>query len=995
MTSKEIGPKTSESLDDSIINKMNHDLRIPLNVILGYTDIILNSELSDEQRLELETVSSSAHSLLATLNNFVSLFQLDSQTVPLQNKEFSLLDKLENTITELSPRAEKKGLVLSLDIPPVMPDKLKGDPQRISQIFKNILEIAIYYSENREIRTELCIESQENGSIQIRFSIPSSDSLFGKEKISKILTLEDAKQSIIENPGAPVLQACTAYHITKLLSGKIWSDIEKGHFHLTHLILPFTSEIKDEAEGKKSELLPQVNFSQKEEHSYLRVLVVEDCLMNQKILCSFLEKNGHSATPASDGKTAISLFSEYPFDMILLDIHLPDMSGYDVASSIREAEINFTRDGDTDRPEKCKIIATTANENHEEYTIQSSDIDDFLLKPFSETALVNTIRTGNPFHPPTHGNNDLGDLPQSDFNPNIFDLESFLQRLGSSHPHADSYIEAFIQHDAPSNLGALEAAIKVGDREIIKTCAHTIKVAASFIFANDLFDVVLTLEKIAPEGSIEDIKENFKKLKAQFDTLVEHLSIINMGTGGEMTTPETGDSISEENTGANIADGNKTAKRILIVEDLKIYSQGMVNALRQLGYITEVAEDGEIALEKIECFKPDLIILDIMLPKFHGIEVIKIMKKEKKNQDIGIIVCTAKRFQTEHDELAKLGAFDFLSKPFDINTLTEKVHAFFNNGKADDHFMEIQDLSHIHEKFVPPPIKSTAKLELWGTRGSIPVSGSNVMHYGGNTSCFAITTDEDIIIFDAGSGIRELGIALSQDLSKNIHLFITHTHWDHIQGFPFFVPAYILGVDFNVYGARGFGKNLENIFRGQLDSDYFPVQLDQMYAKIHFHDIQGPVTIGDCEVHWEYVNHPGATVAYKLITNGKSIVWMPDNEFLEGYTGSPYDLTANSGIAYPYIHIVDFIQGADILVSEAQYTNDEYISKIGWGHSSMTNACLLAKFANVKKWIVTHHDPLHHDDFLHEKCNQTKEILKNLGHPIPLFYGHDGYAEYI
>lgn len=985
MTSKKTGPETSESFDDAIISKMNHDLRNPLNVILGYTDLILSSDLSEEQRSEIETVNSSAHSLLATLNNFVSLFQLDFKTVPVQEKEFSLVKNLENTITTLSPRAEKKGLTLSLDISPDIPEKVCGDPQRLKQIFENLLNIAIHYSENREIRTDIFSETEDNGTLQIHFSVPSPDPFFTEEKIPKILTLEDAKQFILDEPGAPVLQACTSYHITQLLSGKIWSENENDP---NHLILTFKTpevekspeEIKTEAKKNTPTAPPSI------ERTSLQVLVVEDCLMNQKILCSFLEKNGHSATSASDGHSAIKLFRERPFDMILLDIHLPDMSGYDVAKSIREAEDLFSPDEKAPRPDRVKITATTANENHEEYTIQSSEIDDFLLKPFSETALLNAIHLSTPGKTQLSLSNGLGDLPPCEFDPNIFDLESFLQRLGSSHDQAHEYIEAFTQHDAPNSLKDLESAILTEDREVIQRCAHTIKGASSFIFANDLFDVVLKLEKLAPEGSIKDIKKKAHQLNTQFDTLVKHLSTIHLGTGGNMT---------EEKAEGNSPNADAGEKRILIVEDLKVYSQGMVTALHQQGYQTEVAEDGEEALVKVEEFKPDLIILDIMLPKIHGIELLKIIRKKDENQDIGVIVCTAKRFQTEHDELAALGTFDFISKPFEINVLTDKVYAYFNHGVADDHFMEIQELEHIHEKFVPPPIVSNAKIELWGTRGSIPVSGSHVMHYGGNTSCFSITTDEDIIIFDAGSGIRELGIALSQDLSKNIHLFITHTHWDHIQGFPFFVPAYIPGCEFHVYGARGFGKNLEDIFRGQLDSDYFPVQLDQMYAKIHFHDLTGPTTIGKCEIHWEYVNHPGATVAFKAIIGGKTIVWMPDNEFLEGYTGSPYELTANSGLAYPYIHIVNFLQDVDILVAEAQYTNEEYISKIGWGHSSMTNACLLAKFANVQKWIVTHHDPLHDDVFLHEKCNLTKEILKRLDHSIPVEYGHDGLSEYI
>jgi phosphoribosyl 1,2-cyclic phosphodiesterase len=287
-----------------------------------------------------------------------------------------------------------------------------------------------------------------------------------------------------------------------------------------------------------------------------------------------------------------------------------------------------------------------------------------------------------------------------------------------------------------------------------------------------------------------------------------------------------------------------------------------------------------------------------------------------------------------------------------------------------------------------------ARFTLWGARGSTPTPGARFLRHGGNTSCFSVELGGEQFIFDAGSGIRELGFEILASPSRKAHLFITHTHWDHIQGFPFFSPAYVPGFEITIYGAEGFGKDLKSVFRGQLDRDYFPVQMDDMCSSLQFQTLEdNPMTVGSARVSWEFAQHPGATVAYKIEIGGKKIVWAPDNEFLQGYTGSPVGLTRAHPLVALYGKMIDFLSDADIVIHEAQYTPDEYAGKIRWGHSSISNACLLMKLAGVRRWIVTHHDPLHDDAFLEQKLNLTRQILGSLGHPITVSHGYDGLTE--
>ena len=288
------------------------------------------------------------------------------------------------------------------------------------------------------------------------------------------------------------------------------------------------------------------------------------------------------------------------------------------------------------------------------------------------------------------------------------------------------------------------------------------------------------------------------------------------------------------------------------------------------------------------------------------------------------------------------------------------------------------------------------KFTLWGTRGSIPCSGSSYVRYGGNTSCFEFAVGDERIVFDAGSGIRELGQSLTSSAGpRKIHLFITHTHWDHIQGFPFFLPAYLAGYELNVYAAPRAEHDLESIFRGQLDRAYFPVQMEDMQAKLVFNYLENsPIRIGDVEINWEYTFHPGATVAYKITHAGQNLVYSPDNEFLKGYLG-PIVGELNRDWQEEYRTFLDFRRDVDVLIHEAQYSVDEYESKIGWGHTCVHNACSLAHIADVKRWIVIHHDPSHSDDKLDAKLNLTRQMLRDLNSDVIVDHGYDHMETYL
>ncbi len=246
------------------------------------------------------------------------------------------------------------------------------------------------------------------------------------------------------------------------------------------------------------------------------------------------------------------------------------------------------------------------------------------------------------------------------------------------------------------------------------------------------------------------------------------------------------------------------------------------------------------------------------------------------------------------------------------------------------------------------------KIRVWGARGSIPVPGPKTVKYGGNTSCLEVRTGSgNLIIFDAGTGIRALGEALEAEGGAiEGHIFFTHVHWDHIQGFPFFMPAYGKENTFHIYGEKKFKTSLEDTLSGQMQYPNFPVLLEELTAGMTFNHLSefDEVKVGSARVRCIRGNHPDSVFIYRVDENGKSMVYATDNEH---FTCIPPKL-------------LDFVRGVDALIYDAQFTSDEYCGETGrcrasWGHSTIEEGVRLAEAAGVGQLILWHHDPSHDD----------------------------------
>lgn len=293
----------------------------------------------------------------------------------------------------------------------------------------------------------------------------------------------------------------------------------------------------------------------------------------------------------------------------------------------------------------------------------------------------------------------------------------------------------------------------------------------------------------------------------------------------------------------------------------------------------------------------------------------------------------------------------------------------------------------------------TFNVRFWGVRGSIPCPGPTTREFGGNTSCVEVTSGNDICIIDAGTGIREFGIELQKTRTvKKVHLFITHTHWDHIQGLPFFTPIYRPDFEIEVYGPRPLDGSLEDcVLNQQLQYKFFPVRGVEIGAKVTFHELeQEAVKIGDIEVTTKPMNHPIRVLAYRVACRGKSVIYTGDNEpyydlFVDAAKIPDTQFIARSQfIKQCQDNVIDFIRDTDLLIADAQYTDDEYSTKRGWGHSSVSHVLDMALAGSAKQVALFHHEPTHDDAFLRkmERDAQTR-IGKKKGRP-KIFMAREG-----
>lgn len=281
-------------------------------------------------------------------------------------------------------------------------------------------------------------------------------------------------------------------------------------------------------------------------------------------------------------------------------------------------------------------------------------------------------------------------------------------------------------------------------------------------------------------------------------------------------------------------------------------------------------------------------------------------------------------------------------------------------------------------------------VRFWGTRGSIPTPGFQTRKFGGNTSCVEVRVGPALFICDGGTGLRELGVDLLRRGGPAIsaHMFFSHPHWDHIQGFPFFTPAYLRENTFQIYGTHLGDRRIFELLSGQMQSDYFPVQFKDLGASILPNDLEtvGHVIDG-VQVRAFEQHHPGRSFAFSFEAGGLRVVYATDNEVDLTFENAEEVSEDRNLVRRPSTGYLDFIRGADLLIADGQYLDHEYPQRVGWGHARATTLVDAAVLAGVKQLAVYHHDPMHTDDEVDAKIATCRLRAKRLGAEELVIFG--------
>jgi phosphoribosyl 1,2-cyclic phosphodiesterase len=267
------------------------------------------------------------------------------------------------------------------------------------------------------------------------------------------------------------------------------------------------------------------------------------------------------------------------------------------------------------------------------------------------------------------------------------------------------------------------------------------------------------------------------------------------------------------------------------------------------------------------------------------------------------------------------------------------------------------------------------RVVIWGCRGSVATPGPETVRCGGNTSCVEVSLDDgSVFVLDAGTGIRELGAELTERGTRKVHLLLTHLHLDHLEGLRFFAPLFDPAVEIDLWGPRSPVLGLKERIRKSFSPPLFPIDLQDTPAKVTFNNVPSvPWTIGAAELRASLVVHPGPTVGYRISADGSSVAYMPDHE--PALAGRFEDRTRD------WISGGSIAEDVDLLLHDAQYSEEEYEGRLGWGHSSVSSAVAYADAVGAKRLVLFHHDPTHSDDRMQELEAEARSFADDGGDP--------------
>jgi len=415
-------------------------------------------------------------------------------------------------------------------------------------------------------------------------------------------------------------------------------------------------------------------------------------------------------------------------------------------------------------------------------------------------------------------------------------------------------------------------------------------------------------------------------------------------------------------------------KTILIIDDDGGFRRIMGEILQFHGWQVLEAADGEAGITLAKARHPDVILVDLLMPRCNGFQVCSALRADETLRGSRIIVATGRDYEADRHAAREAGADEYLTKPIRSEQLLAALRSPSHQAQSGPDPAALTDES--------AQLSDTTLVRFWGVRGSVPTPGPGTVVYGGNTSCVEVRAAGEILILDAGTGLRALGLTLSAEFAEKpllATLLLSHTHWDHIQGLPFFSPVYRPQNRLRILGYEGARDGLRTVLSGQMDTPYFPIGLREVPANLEIEELKDmEFNVGSVRVRAFYANHPGICVGYRLFTAQGSVAFFPDNESRHDLYADYNDEAETPAQAYQRGEdqkLTDFLHGADILIMDSQYDANEYAQHIGWGHGCMDDVVALALRAEVKHLFLFHHDPNHDDAAIEQMVARARALV--------------------